>query len=43
MVACAERYRRDGFLHCLVESWSEHAFGCAVIKAYRRLRGVEIE
>ncbi len=41
------RYRRDGFLHCLsdclVESWSKHAWGRAIIKAYRRLRGVEAD
>lgn len=41
------RYRRDGFLHCLsdclVASWSQHALGRAVIKAYRRLRGVEVD
>ncbi len=41
------RYRRDGFLHCLsdclVESWSKHAVGRAIIKGYRRLRGVVVE
>jgi len=41
------RYRRDGFLHCLsdclVESWSKHAWGRAIIKAYRRLRGVAVD
>lgn len=41
------RYRRDGFLHCLsdclVASWSQHALGRAVIKSYRRLRGVQVD
>ena len=41
------RYRREGFIHCLsdclVESWSRYAWGRSLIKAYRRLRGVEVE
>jgi hypothetical protein len=40
------RYRRDGFIHCLsdclVESWSRHAWGRSLIKAYRRMRGVQV-
>jgi glycosyltransferase involved in cell wall biosynthesis len=41
------RYRREGFLHCLsdclVESWTHYAWGRAVIRLYRRLRGVEVD
>jgi len=38
---------RGGFLHCLsdclVESWSHYSWGRALIKFYRRMRGVEVE
>lgn len=41
------RYRRDGLIHCLsdclVESWKQYPPGRALIRFYRRLRGVAVD